>query len=422
MADLGQDASYGDLLEIARQMNEGVKKDYNTDFQNEATQGAERNYGASLTDPSLLALFGGSQVPQAPMPGQSSQPMAQPSQLGGGVPSPPTPGPGAAPQRASPPGAAPVSSMAQPGMGAPQGPGSALSLPAIANALKARQGQMTPEAFSKLLGMYLPILTEQNQAKTAQSTADLRSAQLGQLTGVGQMTDQEKDFWAEVIRKGGALPPGLSRTAGGSNLVRELMQRVPQGSTPGGMIANKAELAGTTAGERTLGTRTANLGIGLQELKQFTPLALAASEKVNRTQFPTINAMQQAVLKGTGGEDIIRFVNANNAMINAYAQVISRGNAALTDSARHMAQEVLSTAFSKGQYRAGADQLMKEAEAALKAPAAVKSEMRAGMTGQPAAQAPQVGQYKAGDIIDHGGKKYRVVGGDPADPDIEPIQ
>lgn len=30
--------------------------------------------------------------------------------------------------------------------------------------------------------------------------------------------------------------------------------------------------------------------------------------------------------------------------------------------------------------------------------------------------------YKVGDVIDHGGKRYRVTGGDPNDPDVEPIQ
>lgn len=31
------------------------------------------------------------------------------------------------------------------------------------------------------------------------------------------------------------------------------------------------------------------------------------------------------------------------------------------------------------------------------------------------------GKYKVGDVVDHNGQKYRVVGGDPNDPDVEPM-
>lgn len=36
--------------------------------------------------------------------------------------------------------------------------------------------------------------------------------------------------------------------------------------------------------------------------------------------------------------------------------------------------------------------------------------------------AKPAGKYKVGDVIDHGGVKYRVVGGDPNDPDVEPVE
>lgn len=36
--------------------------------------------------------------------------------------------------------------------------------------------------------------------------------------------------------------------------------------------------------------------------------------------------------------------------------------------------------------------------------------------------APKVGKYKIGDIIESGGKKYRIIGGDMTDPDVEPVE
>lgn len=155
-----------------------------------------------------------------------------------------------------------------------------------------------------------------------------------------------------------------------------------QGLTGGDLAAKTAEFMGTQAGERTLGTRSANIGMGIAEMQKFVPMAVQLSNQVDRTQFPTMNAAMQAANKGTGGEAIVRFIAANNAIINAYSQIVTRGGQP-TDMARGLAQEVLSTAYSKGQYAAAADQLMKEAAAAQQAPGAVRGEMRGAVTGQP---------------------------------------
>ncbi len=160
--------------------------------------------------------------------------------------------------------------------------------------------------------------------------------------------------------------------------------------------ANNAEFMGIQAGERTTGTRAANIGMGVAELTRFIPLASEASAKVDRTKYPSLNAANQAVVKGTGDEAIIRFIDANNAIINAYSQVVTRGGQP-TDSARALAQEVLSTAYSKGQYKAGLDQLMKEAQAAKQAPGDVRGELRGAVTGNtPTPTAPSSGGGDAG--------------------------
>lgn len=148
-----------------------------------------------------------------------------------------------------------------------------------------------------------------------------------------------------------------------------------QGLTGADLAARSAEYAGLTAGERATGTRTATLGMAANEAAGFAPQVLTTSAKVDRTEFPTLNAMQNAVDKGTGGEDIVRFIDSVNAFKNAYAQVVTRGGQS-TDDARKRADEVISAAWSKGQVNAGIDQLMKEIDIAKGAPEATRDDLR----------------------------------------------
>lgn len=332
-------------------------------------RGAESVFGSSLLDalvPNGAQAGPGPGGAPAMPPGQPSAPGGAAAGGGGGVAPGGLPGPATAPSA-----------------------GGGLSWPMIAQAVKARaggNGQLAAAALQK----FLPFLQQQSQEKTADALFNYRTAQANQMTGTGAnaMSEADKDFWADVIRRGGSLPPGLTRTSGGAQLVRELMTRVPKGGSAGDLLANKVQLAGDTAVSRTAGTRGANIDIGVQELQRFAPMALAASQKVSRSKYPDINAMEQAVSKGLGDADIVRFVAANNALVTAYSQVIAR-NGTPTDMARSMAKEVISTAFNNGQYAAVVDQIMKEAKGAQEAPGAVRKDLRANVAGQGAPAVPE---------------------------------
>jgi hypothetical protein len=142
-----------------------------------------------------------------------------------------------------------------------------------------------------------------------------------------------------------------------------------------------AEYGGLQQAERTGFGRVAQLTIGAQEAKQFTPLALKASESVDRTNYPNFNKLQLAVMEGTGNEDVINFLEANVALIDAYAQVIGRGNSQLTDAARTQATNLLNTNWSKGQYATGVAAINREIDAALKAPQEMLQTFRQGFAG-----------------------------------------
>ena len=139
-----------------------------------------------------------------------------------------------------------------------------------------------------------------------------------------------------------------------------------------------AEYSGLQQAERTGYGRVAGLTIGAEEAKQFSPLALAASEKVNRTQYPTINKLELAAMEGSGNTDVINFVEANAALMDAYAQVIGRGNAQLTDAARDQAKGLLNSYWSRGQYATAVSAINREIEAALRAPSEMLQTFRTG--------------------------------------------
>lgn len=230
----------------------------------------------------------------------------------------------------------------------------------------------------------------------------------------GDISPENKEFWADIIRKGGSLPPGLARSREGAKLVKEVMKEVPKGGTSAAdVIANKAELTGITAGQRTLGTRTAQIEMAVTEAQNMAPLALQASNKVDRTSYPTLNSLLLAAEKGTGDENVVRLGVATNSLINIYARAINPTGVATVSDKDH-ARELLAAAWSKGQYAAGVDQLMKELAAARKSPAQVRGAMREALTGknpteEPKGNAPQAAldYLKAHpDSADHFKAKY----------------
>jgi hypothetical protein len=217
------------------------------------------------------------------------------------------------------------------------------------------------------------------------------------------------NYWAEVVRKGGALPPGLARGPGGGAFVREVTKRAAVGDvSPEDMMANQARFGGEKAGQRTLGTRTANIEMAATEAASLADLAKQASAKVDRTQYKAFNDVMQAGQRATSSPELRAFTASNTSLINAYARAINPQGVGTVADKEH-AREMLSTAFSKGDYEAAIDQLMLEIDAARKSPGTVQKEMRDRFTGkeQPASarraaqggerrhQVPRLGEVSA---------------------------
>jgi hypothetical protein len=164
-------------------------------------------------------------------------------------------------------------------------------------------------------------------------------------------------------------------------------QMAERGMTGADMATKMAEFSGLQAGERTLGTRTANIEMAVNEAKNMIPIALAASDAVDRTKFPTLNSLILAGEKGTGGEAVVKLTAATNSLVNAYSRAISPTGVPTVSDKDH-AREILSSAYSKGQYRAAVELLMQEMNAAQQSPGQVRQGFREGYGGNAAPAAP----------------------------------
>ena len=101
---------------------------------------------------------------------------------------------------------------------------------------------------------------------------------------------------------------------------------------------------------------------------------------VDRTKYPTLNAIKNAVDKGTGGEDIVKLNTSINSLINSYARAINPKGVATVESKKH-ARELLDSAFSKGQIQATTAVMRQEIDLALAAPMQAQAKLIEGRGG-----------------------------------------
>ncbi len=187
------------------------------------------------------------------------------------------------------------------------------------------------------------------------------------------------------------------------NAVRlEIAKQANAAGLNGSDIAAKmAEFGGIKAGQRTAGTRSANIEIAANEVNQLAPLALDASKQVVRSGFLPFGKAEIMFDTNTNNIPMRQFAMANTALVNAYGQAMARNGTATVSDKEH-AREMLSTAFDQPSYEGAVAQLYKETKAAQAAPQAVKKDISNMLTGRGATetQAPQPRAVTLKDIQD----------------------
>lgn len=188
-----------------------------------------------------------------------------------------------------------------------------------------------------------------------------------------------RDMAEQYLAGDNSVKQGIGRGVQGPQNIVNLNKMIytvarEQGMNPSDIAAANAEFQGFKSSMRTLGTRAANMGMAVNEFKQFADLALDASKAVPRTNFIPLNKLIQMVQAGTATPEHGAFATANLSAINAYSAVVTRSGGTTVHS-QEEAAKMLFTADNQEDYAARIAQLKKEADAASKSPAMTREEL-----------------------------------------------
>ena len=158
----------------------------------------------------------------------------------------------------------------------------------------------------------------------------------------GQCRDQGRG-----AATGGDLPQlGLGKAGAGMKaaiLNRAIEMESASGRTGADGAASKAGFAGEMAGQRSLGTRSANINLAAEEAAQTFPLARSASAAISRTGFIPFTHVQQMIQAGNNNPQLAAFNAANQAVITTYSRAVSPTGQPTVNSSEH-ARALISTA------------------------------------------------------------------------------
>lgn len=129
------------------------------------------------------------------------------------------------------------------------------------------------------------------------------------------------------------------------------------------------------AASKALATQSAKILTAVNEAKSMIAIVKNVSGKIDRTKYPTINAIQNAVDKGTGGEEIVQLNAAINALVNAYARAINPTGVSTVSDKNH-AREVINSNYGKGQLDAILDIMNQEMALAQKSPGEASRQLK----------------------------------------------
>lgn len=195
------------------------------------------------------------------------------------------------------------------------------------------------------------------------------------------LDDDTMRAMAEQARAGDtSVFQNLGRGAqGAENIVRlrkEIVKQNNEGGVTGAEQAlRNAEMMGVKAGQRTIGTKGANIEMAATEFNQVIPVVQAASNAVSRTNYPNLNEIIQAGMAKTGDPNVVKLGGGVNTLINLYARAISPSGTPTVSDKEH-AREILAASWSSGQFDAAVGMMQQEIKAALESPEKVRDEMR----------------------------------------------
>jgi len=181
-------------------------------------------------------------------------------------------------------------------------------------------------------------------------------------------TPQMGELAAALAERGVSLPAGMRSRAQQASLYQGLLERNPDKSAD--EIADLVKTGQIEFGAQKKETQVAagvagKVEVAQNEIQQFAPLVLDASDKVPRGNWVTINRLVQSADTAISDPNLKTLKIYVNSLLNAYDQLAARGG---TDAAkREEACSLILTADGPEAFKAGVSAFLKEAEAAHRA-------------------------------------------------------
>ena len=192
--------------------------------------------------------------------------------------------------------------------------------------------------------------------------ADRQAAMQEQMFG-----SEAVEYAARQYRQTGRMP-SLGSGQTGSAMRQQVLARAAQmaraeGSTAEADIIMQRSLTANSQALSRITTQRAQIHNFEQTALRNLDLAVAASERVQRTGSPIINDMLlEARRRGVGDPDVQQLTIAIETFAEEYAKVMSgaTGGAAATDSAREQAHRMINSSMTTEQIRAVSQQMRAE--------------------------------------------------------------
>lgn len=153
-----------------------------------------------------------------------------------------------------------------------------------------------------------------------------------------------------------------------------------RGTTGADQAARNANFVGVKAGERTLGTRQANIDSAVTEAQKILPILRAASDAVPRSKVTSLNQLIQIAERGTSDTALLRLAQAARSFANIYTRAVVPGASGVTD--REESIKNLPTFTDQASFNGVLDIMDQEMQAAKESPAAVREDMARAITGR----------------------------------------
>lgn len=187
------------------------------------------------------------------------------------------------------------------------------------------------------------------------------------------------DFMARRALSGDtSVISGLARSKGARAKVENRMAELAPllGVTPEELSMRTAEFQGVKSAQRAAGTQEAKVKLAASEAYKMIDVVRAAIPAVNPSQYPTLNALKNAIDKQQGGPAVSALYASLNALINTYARAINPNGVATVSDKDH-ARQMINEAMSSGQLDAVLRTMDTEMKAALASSGESRNAMRA---------------------------------------------